>query len=503
MAALACIFVATSAWLWRHRMNGDLSWYVHCAQEMLRGATLYRDVIENNPPLAILFYVPIVGLAQVLRVSPAIVLYAGLFAAVIFVLIHVNRTLGTAALVSAAGRGWILLVITSSALLADPGDFGERDPLAALLLVPMVFCYAARLRGWQPKSASPVLAAGAAALAISLKPYFALPWILVSAWFALQFPLRRALKIPEVWLVPILAIAATSATLLPFPDYAHMVADSLRYYAAYDNPLIFFAPLLLTGIVTGVAILWKPRAACVHLIRLSAAAAMGFALSALLQHKGFRYHLAAAEFWTLLTAGFLFWDLLARFKFRQRSMVTLGAALAILVASIHSVMLPVPPISPVDTYVRQHAGAQAVMPFTTDLWIAFPVLVEAGGRDVMPSPSLYQIPTIYQDQVRLAASQPETPARYHTPGAMRPDERELIAQIAGILRSARPAILLVDNRRFKQAFGLLRFDFIDYFSTDDTFRAEMRNYVPGPGDARSRLYVRRASPGSDPPRDWQ
>src|SRR5690242_6137582 len=67
-AAFACIAIAVAAEL-GNTAPPDMAFLLYAAGRLLDGATLYRDVVEINPPLVIWLNVPIESLARATHLS--------------------------------------------------------------------------------------------------------------------------------------------------------------------------------------------------------------------------------------------------------------------------------------------------------------------------------------------------------------------------------------------------------------------------------------------------
>ena len=62
--------------------NTDVSWLLTVAERVLDGQRLYVDVIETNPPMAVLIYMPGVVIARALGLPAELVTDALVFAAI-------------------------------------------------------------------------------------------------------------------------------------------------------------------------------------------------------------------------------------------------------------------------------------------------------------------------------------------------------------------------------------------------------------------------------------
>jgi hypothetical protein len=144
----ASLFAANGIWLFKHRVNGDVAWYLYAAQRLRDGAVLYKDLPDFNLPMAFLSYLPYAYLAPLLHLPIQAVMYAGLWLITATILFFVDRKL--AAIWEEVPRRLFLLVVASAALSMNRLDFGQRDPLAGLLFVPLVISVYGRIQGVQP-----------------------------------------------------------------------------------------------------------------------------------------------------------------------------------------------------------------------------------------------------------------------------------------------------------------------------------------------------------------
>ena len=493
-ALLISVFAANAAWCWRNRVNGDVAWYLYAVTRLSHGAVLYQDIHDFNLPLVYLIYLPFAWLSRLFGLPIQVVMYTGLWSLVGGVLISLRRTPG----MSSIGRRLMLLIIAFAALSLHRLDLGQRDPICALLFTGLVISTYRRIQRPGGRSGGSWMTILAAALGIAIKPHFLIPWMLVMAGLALHVGVRRALRMPESWLPPLVSAISWAATLAAFPDYLAMASMASRYYSGLNGSLWLFLPLLLPLSVAVAAFLRNTGPGIRSLIQLSALATTGFAIESLMQRKGFPYHLAPSMFWGFITAGLLFVDMLRRSRGRLASWrISAGTVLGsvgLAGYSLWSATVPPPPVfarTDVDEFVLKHARGRMVLSLSTNLWIAFPLILEAGATNARPDPSLWAMGGMYQDQVARAMDSPApTAARYHARAEMSDDERKSFDQVVSVLTGSRPAVILVQTGPWKQGLGRLQFDFIDYFSTDERFREALRSYKPGPSDARRLALVR-------------
>src|SRR5665213_566993 len=66
---VALVTAAAFAWQLSQPLNGDVSWLMTASERMLAGQRLYTDILETNPPLSTLLYLPWVWLGQVTGIA--------------------------------------------------------------------------------------------------------------------------------------------------------------------------------------------------------------------------------------------------------------------------------------------------------------------------------------------------------------------------------------------------------------------------------------------------
>jgi hypothetical protein len=62
--------------------NTDVSWLLIAGERWLDGQRLYSDILETNPPMAVLVYIPGILIARALGLSAEIVVDGLVFAAI-------------------------------------------------------------------------------------------------------------------------------------------------------------------------------------------------------------------------------------------------------------------------------------------------------------------------------------------------------------------------------------------------------------------------------------
>lgn len=290
--ALAAI-VAAAAWLHFHTfINHDVAWVLWGTREMLNGAVFGRDIIEPNPPLAWYISMPPVRVAGQLDWP-----IAETFRAYVFLL----------ALASLGACHWImrsrldaigatearLLTLLSAVwlLVFCYRDFGQREHLAQILILPYLFMAAARMRGGRVLWVAAMAIGICAGLGVALKPYFlAVPALVELTGIALSRRVRFAIRAETVAMG--LVIAAYAAAVIVFaPLYlTDVMGAAQRIYWSFNVPLTqVLSPIAFPAGAFLCVLAMLPRTGIPPLPAVLSAAACGFLISYLVQMKGYSY----------------------------------------------------------------------------------------------------------------------------------------------------------------------------------------------------------------------
>lgn len=485
-------WIASAIYVARHRMNGDVAWYLYAAQRLREGARLYRDIDDMNMPLTYYIGTPFVALGGLLKISPSVPLYCAVWLFLAVALLGLYRVLRTLGSMNRLMAQLFVLMVAAVVLGTHCYDFGQRDQYVGIGFLVLLQQLYARIHG-RPVARHVMLAL--TGVVIAIKPFFLLPWLLMLLWTARRISVKAVVRSPEFWVVAGISACLGIATLL-FTDFVVMAAVATQYYKAYDASIwSIVSNLRWVFVIVLVAIVWRPSEKLLDLVRLSALAAAGFAIEVIAQHKSYSYHHLPAEFWAYITGAVLFIDLLQRASVFRR-ICTLSPNKVVLAVSLAGGILPFARAmaareqpSKVMNFVRQHATGKLILPLSTNLWTAFPVILEANARNALPSPELWTVPGLYRDQI-VGADAPRAP-HYHSRSEMNEQERRMFDCVVQAMVEKRPAILLVQPASGGQGLGHLTFDFLKYFSTDERFRAALADYATGPSDAGHEVYWRR------------
>ena len=483
-------------------LNHDVGWLLLGARRLLDAGGLPADrFVDVTPPLILGLYALPVAVSRALAVSEIAALR-------IFVLGLAAGSLGlcqraasrllageSAALV----RGW--LVTVAIVLLPLVGyDFGQREHLITLLLLPYLVDAAARAHAADPPRPVAASAGVAAGLAIGMKPQFAL--VVLAAEGVVWHARRRWRAVVGPGLGALAATFVLSAvwTLWMAPDYLRVTLPLVwETYGAYHSPLrelVRWLDLPFAGALILVA--WRlPRGGALRDLARTLVVA------------------AAAAYAAYLAAG-TDWDY-HRYPFGVFAIATLalpllrplsrGPLVALLVLAVAAGSLFLAPLEIRDTRrasrewpgwsqgaatldilraVEGRGRGGPIFLFSSSVAPAFPAVNYANLEWASRFSCLWLLPAVVHARALPEGAIPE--ARRQRLDAI---GRYLVDAVTDDLGRARPDLVFVPRGQEQQAFGGAAFDFLPFFERDPRFAKLWSGYVHAQDTPLFRVYALR------------
>ena len=290
-------------------LNTDVSWLLTIGERVLDGQRLYIDIVEINPPMAVLAYLPGIALARALGLDPKIVIDGQILLLAAASLLAAWRIL---TLSSTLGHGrWTPLAVWAAAVLTIlPMDvFGQREHIATLTFLPALAVYMLRSERDRVPFWAVVIAGTGTGITLAFKPFFAVPVALCVLLTAVRAHSWRALFAPENVIAGGSVSAFSYYTYVAYPEYFSATYPLVRdTYLSWSMPIsvFMFNSAALIWAVAAVTILSANQktknnsAAPVILL-----ASLGFAISFFLQRRGWPYHSYPMVAVALLGLGFM------------------------------------------------------------------------------------------------------------------------------------------------------------------------------------------------------
>ncbi len=467
-------------------LNQDVAGVLQFSQRWLAGEHLYTELIDVNPPLIFVLNLIPAGLAAITRLDAVVALqlcllvYGG-FCWWLAMRVRDRRAEGPVERV-------FLDVLPALVLFGAGYDFGQREHLMAVAAVPYALAAVRRARGEIPRGR--ILVGLLAGIAFALKPHFLGEPALIELYVLLArrpqggrmlAALRRGLRDPVPWLmVGVWAVYLASLPLV-FPDYIGSVLPLVwNVYLDLGGATVWqvLATQRLGTVVCLLAplliVTWRRRAVATDapLPAILALAAVAALAAAIVQHKGWSYHVLPVQMLACALGGVL------AAQWFDRRHVTASAATPYSVAGALAGLFALYAVSNGEAPWRELAYSRDEVASLTDL-------LEreiAGGRVLVLSPDVYPIyPALNyagaQSTLRgmstwlLQGSYPSCLSnghRYREVGEMSRPEFAVYRSVVEDFARAPPAAVLVDTNTGMPWCGG-PFDFIDYFKRDPLF----------------------------------
>lgn len=275
-------------------VDSDVAWQLWIAQRIHHGATLYRDIIEINPPLWFWMAIPVERIATLfeLRIEAVLIVANGAIAAL--ALAATDRLLPDLA---PRPRAWFLAYAALTLIAMPWMHVGQREQLALIATLPYCALAAARFDRRRVEPLLAGLVGTGAALAFALKHYFLIVpavlelWLLASLlrqWRPVRPETAAMIAVGALYLAAIFAFARPFLTdIVPMVRLAYG-STGLVGLGALFRPYLVVGLIILGCVVARRALIGRDlRAPLTSALTL---AAFAFTAIYFIQAKGWLYH---------------------------------------------------------------------------------------------------------------------------------------------------------------------------------------------------------------------
>lgn len=446
-------------------LNHDVAWVLYSSRWLLEGKQFGRDIIAANPPfiwwLSTIpeFFADATGIPSILafRVFVSVIILASLAACN-----EILRTMGT-------DRSERFLFVTVGAYVFTLGvhrDFGQRESLTLLLILPYLLTAAMRMHGREINVPAAFAIGLTAGFGLAFKPHFiAVPVAVEIALILQQRTFRTVLRSEALGGLASVGLCLISLVLFARPWLTDVLPDIARVYWAFDAPIssVLKAYAVTLGLLTAsILVVWRMRGPKAPAILLLASA--GFAVAALLQTKGYSYHFHPVKACILLALALCVPPMI---QIRSLGMAVFCVAMASNVitstAEIHRRSAYGDTGREIEKFVafieENVPDDQSFLAISTHPFPGFPTAIYANRHWSSPSNSSIFLPAV----VRLR-TQPSN----DDPATMKFAERKAHDAMMRDI-SAKPEIILVSVGEARHAIGRIPFDFMEFYLEDPEF----------------------------------
>jgi hypothetical protein len=471
--------VAVSAGVYaRGTLNHDPSFLLIATQRWLHGATLYRDIMEINPPLIFYLTAPAVLISERFAISSstAFVIFVSGLAAIS--LIWCWTLLARMKVLTWKSR-LVIIAVTFAALLMTPAyNFGQREHLFIILALPYFLSMGFSPLDLRLSSVEKFTLGLFAAPGLALKPFFLAPALLLTITLSWQQRSLRPFLHPANIAIGI-GCLIYGATIVSFtPEYLTTIVPigtRIYRYIGLGPDIILDRSVLPLLLIVAVATLDETPTPLRHSLALFAAILTGLLLAFAAQLKGWDYHLlpfeSAAMILSILAA------VLSSHSMRSRPLHFVLFLLFPILIFARAVYYGRYESSYADVFVskleaiNQNWSGKSILVLTTNVSAAFPLINQLGAKWVGRYP--------YQWIIAGALT------GRNVPQCMK--QQNTCADLKSLLDFARrtnvddfalssPDVVFIDERPRKTFLPDKDFDYIDFLKADPRFPDIWQHY---------------------------
>ena len=481
------VFAILTYLLFQRPINHDAGWYLYAAGAILDGAKIYRDLVDANPPIIFLLNIPPVWLARLLNCS-AVPLFNSFFLFIVVLSLTLSEhILKKVFLHLPRSSQYCFLGVLVFLFLPYEmrwNCFGQREHLMLVLVMPYVFASAARLMGYPLQIKFAAILGLLAGIGFTFKPHFLFAYLCIETYLLVAHRSYKFWKRPESLGIFIFLALHWGYIFLAMPEYKAAVLMLLPVYGSFTDPMLI-GYLLAYSALFGSAVLSFLILRSNKLGQLLFVAFSAFFILALVQNKGWNYHLYPAS----CTAAMLIAFAILRLdqKIKKTKKLLLATRCAIILMFLFLIFLKTMPfIKPFaeSTYplreplnqlipiVKQHAYGKPIYVFSSSLTPAFPLVNYTQTSWSSRFNCLWFLPNFYTGVTSTAQKFP-----YHGIDEMDMLERSFLEKLISDIIKASPAVVIVDCTARLQGFGKTNFQYLEYFSQEPRFASFWKDYV--------------------------
>jgi hypothetical protein len=433
--------------------NVDCSWLIIAGDRLLDGERLYVDILETNPPFSVWIYLPLVLLERATAIAAELWLSLAIALLALASILHAARLLWAAdPNYRRPHLAWLIPAVYCGVLLLYPDQFGQREQLVLIALLPWIALVAARDRDAEFKAGSmpdKIVAGLAAAFVVMVKPpYYVLAIVLPSAYMAAKRRSFAPLFVSENLIGASITIVYLALIPVLYPDFVNLFHDLLApVYLPLHEPVheLVAKPIGLLFMVMLAAIVAGGVRQLDRDVKLLFVVAAGFVPAFIIMGKAWTYQ--AIPFLTLglvaLVLQILLVEWTGRLSALRRASIMIGVLFpAVFVCTTQILAVVEGDDRPLARYARAAAAIRNAVDRPTIASIgpihqaAHPLTRMVDGRFVSRHPSAW---AIHNAELLL---QEEDPGRKRVLAALRD---RFVAELAAELASKRPDIIAYDE----------------------------------------------------------
>ncbi|MDX2113780.1 MAG: hypothetical protein SFW63_08645 [Alphaproteobacteria bacterium] len=456
---------------WYILLDHDVGAFFSYSERIIAGGKLYVDVHEVNTPLVTYLLMPIALLQQhsgIAYTTSFFIIYGLIFFACALFSQHLLSYFETfrrpdSKLISGIAICYILLLS-----VALDKNFGQREHFFICFIFPYIVTLMARDYGIDLPRNQRLLAGLIAGIGFCIKPNFIIVLICAEiVSLARQKSLISCFRL-ETLVIGVIFVSYHIWFLVTFPEYLDQLPHFMNAYRSYQSIfLLTLAKMLfaLSAFYFYIVLVIKLRSDLSKITSLLAVSA-GACFHYLIQNAGFNYHLIPAY-------AFLIWVgvvLLINSDKSKYALIIIFLSLFPYTLTTYYLADRRELILSMAEKIKLHTAGGSVAILSTSAYPAFPVINYAAASWPLSSAHLRQLPVSYKEFKNIS-----TEPNYRTLDEMSDTERYFTERNLGELEQ-RPELIVIDERDDKQGLENVQFNILNYFLTQERFRALWKDY---------------------------
>ena len=364
--------------------NVDVSWFITIAEKWLDGQRLYVDFLDVNPPASMFLYVVPALLARLSGLTAEFTVDALVFLSAGLSLWLAARILLDTKLL-APWQAWTAAALAAIAILIVPAhSFAQREHFALIAFLPVLAVSAVRAKGGTPNWRMVIVAGLCAGITAIIKPQFVTAQLCTVAAAALCARSWRVVFAVENWIAAALLAAYAVLVLLTYPRFFTDVLPSVMagYIPIKEEffSFIMHAALPLWAAMLLLIARLKRATAFAPPFCVLLAASVGFAISYIVQRKGWPYQSYPMLALALMALAFAVVDRdAADNQSGQLSRLVAGATAVLMAVVTFFWMNIAVDRSAVAAAIRDINPHPTMLALTADISIGNPLTRQVGG----------------------------------------------------------------------------------------------------------------------------
>lgn len=485
------LLVVPIAWLIGYLfppINHDVGAVLDVAHRWVSGERIYVDIIDVNFPLVFIVYAIPELLARYIGGTSVLWLNGLLIAAILGASLACRRLVHLIPSTRHPLAEALLPPVVLFVLAILPNDmFGQREHIMLIGAMPYLLLAGVRAEGGQAGLAMRLCVGLAAGVGFGLKPFFLFIPLFVELYLLTLRGWRRTFTDIVPWAIGLLVVVHILIIFFVTPAYAEVVLPLVaELYSEVGESTwsVLTGRLVLPTIIAWVCIsalaFFVSRSPFARCIILFAAGAL---LSAILQAKGWKYHMLPSLAAVMLLASTALAQTVDRYlpiERRQHRLPVAGITASFLALLFYQAALFNPPFykqiefndSITDTLIHlvdQYAPNKRILVLSPGIYPYYPLVNYTGARMAMRFQTMWLLQGIY-------AQCDEQGEIYNPPEKMGEQERMVFDSVSEDFARLRPDLVIVDNIPGIPECGPEVFNYLTYFKRNPKFAQAFASY---------------------------